>query len=69
MKRPASGSFGGKLWEVDEFPGSNAGLIMAEIEVEREGEEVSLPEWVTQEVTDDRRYYNAYLSAHPFQEW
>jgi CYTH domain-containing protein len=61
--------FAGKLWEVDEFLGDNEGLIMAEIELHDEAEEFEQPDWVTNEVSDDERYYNSYLSTHPFKEW
>ena len=61
--------FAGKLWEVDEFLGDNEGLIMAEIELQDEAEEFEQPDWVTNEVSDDERYYNSYLSTHPFKEW
>src|SRR5688500_12264960 len=36
---------GGVLWEVDEFEGDNAGLVLAEVELEREGQKVQLPDW------------------------
>ena len=58
-----------KLWEVDEFLGDNAGLIVAEIELDSEDEQFALPPWVAIEVTDDARYYNSNLSTHPFKNW
>jgi adenylate cyclase len=61
--------FEGKLWEVDEFLGDNAGLIVAEIELESEDEEFAKPAWVTDEVTDDGKYTNAALAKHPFKNW
>jgi len=60
---------GGHLWEVDEFFGDNAGLLLAEVELTNIEEAVELPEWVGEEVTDDPRYYNAALSQHPFSAW
>lgn len=54
--------FGGLLWEIDVFEGRHAGLIIAEVELERVEQEVTLPDWVGPEVTDDDRYYNASLS-------
>jgi adenylate cyclase len=42
---------------------------MAEIELENENQSFNLPEWVLEEVSGDARYYNSYLSEHPFQEW
>lgn len=59
----------GMLWEVDEFLGENAGLVVAEIELESEGQEFSRPEWVGSEVTHDPRYFNANLLRHPYSRW
>ena len=61
--------FGGLTFEVDEFFGENAGLVMAEVELESATQQVSLPEWLGQEVTGDERYYNSYLSQRPFSKW
>lgn len=60
---------GGRLWEVDVFAGANAGLVLAEIELESESDEVDVPPWVTCEVSGDQRYFNAYLAEHPYSEW
>ncbi|MES2047509.1 MAG: CYTH domain-containing protein [Pseudomonadota bacterium] len=62
-------SFGGFVWEVDEFFGENAGLIVAEIELESETQTFTKPDWVGQEVSQDSRYANANLFKHPFQSW
>ena len=60
----------GKLvWEIDEFTGENAGLIVAEVELDAEDQQISLPDWVGEEVTGDPRYYNANLIRHPYREW
>ncbi len=59
----------GHTWEVDIFEGSNKGLIIAEIELKSEEEIFSLPEWVSEEVTQDERYFNVNLVEHPYQEW
>lgn len=59
----------GFLWEIDVFSGKNTGLVMAEIELETEDQSFPLPDWILDEVTGDERYYNSYLSHHPFQEW
>lgn len=61
--------YGGLIWEVDEFLGENAGLVVAEVELTDENQAVGLPEWVGEEVTGDRRYYNAMLSRHPYSRW
>ncbi len=59
----------GQVWEVDEFHGSNEGLILAEIELETVGQSFALPGWIGPEVTDDVRFYNANLYEEPFQSW
>lgn len=59
----------GLLWEVDEFLGENAGLVVAEVELEHAEQTVTLPEWAGEEVTDQVRYYNLALAAHPFSRW
>tara|TARA_Y100000294_G_C8514893_1_gene320402 strand:+ start:652 stop:1119 length:468 start_codon:yes stop_codon:yes gene_type:complete len=61
--------YDGKEWEIDEFHKQNDGLWLAEIELESENESFAFPEWLTKEVTDDEKYYNAYLSKHPFKLW
>ena len=55
----------GRTWEVDVFRGANAGLVMAEVELESADADVAIPSWAGLEVTDDPRYYNANLSQHP----
>ncbi len=55
----------GRTWEVDVFAGANAGLVMAEIELEAADAAVALPGWVGREVTDDPRFYNSSLAVHP----
>ncbi|MFY7741948.1 MAG: CYTH domain-containing protein [Flavobacterium sp.] len=60
---------GNHIIEVDEFYGDNKGLIMAEIELKSETESFEKPYWLGEEVTNDERYYNAYLSKNPFKNW
>jgi CYTH domain-containing protein len=59
----------GALWEVDEFRGDNAGLVLAEIELKSEDQPFSRPTWLGEEVTQDRRYYNSSLAGYPYREW
>ena len=59
----------GKTWEIDIFENENEGLVLAEVELESENEEINLPTWVTKEVSEDHRYFNAWLSENPFCEW
>jgi adenylate cyclase len=54
--------FLGSVWEVDVSEGKHEGLIIAEIELDSEGQLFNKPEWIGQEVTGDVRYYNSYLS-------
>ncbi|HEX8940947.1 MAG TPA: CYTH domain-containing protein [Candidatus Limnocylindrales bacterium] len=60
---------GGLTWEIDVFEADNAGLVLAEIELPSADHVVKMPAWVGEEVTDDPRYANANLVAHPFREW
>jgi len=60
---------GKHIFEIDEFYGENEGLVMAEIELESETESFEKPDWLGEEVTNDKRYYNAYLSKNPFKSW
>jgi len=59
----------GMLWEIDEFLGDNAGLIVAEIELEAVDQGFERPEWLGREVTDDARYYNVALAERPYAQW
>src|SRR6056297_3367610 len=56
-------------WEVDEFHGRNAGLVIAEIELASEDEDFERPPWLGAEVSDDPRYFNASLVTRPFLDW
>lgn len=59
----------GHLWEVDEFLGDNAGLVVAELELEAADEAFTKPDWIGAEVTDSGRYYNLALATRPFSQW
>lgn len=61
--------FAGLTWEVDEFFGENAGLIVAEVELEDEQQIFQKPEWVDKEVTGDSRYFNSNLTRYPYTCW
>lgn len=60
---------GGHLWEIDEFEGDNAGLVVAEIELDAVDAQFPRPDWLGAEVTDLPRYYNLALAAHPYAAW
>lgn len=57
------------LWEVDVFYGDNDGLVIAEVELKDENEEVILPTWVKNEVTQETKYYNNQLMQNPYKNW
>jgi adenylate cyclase len=59
----------GNRWEVDEFLGENAGLVIAELELRSETQVFALPGWLGAEVTDDQRYYNFRLAQQPYRHW
>jgi len=61
--------FAGNVWEVDEFLGVNAGLVVAEIELQSEDQQFDKPDWIGAEVTDDLRYLNSNLIKQPFSTW
>ena len=69
IKRRWHVKFESHTWEIDRFEGNNAGLIIAEIELETENELFIKPNWLGAEVSDDPRYFNGALSRHPYQTW
>jgi len=60
---------GAHTWEVDEFLGANAGLVVAEIELASEDEAFDQPDWIGREVTGDARYFNSNLIRQPYSQW
>jgi CYTH domain-containing protein len=60
---------GKHIFEVDEFYGDNSGLTLAEVELKDETESFIKPEWLGEEVTGDRRYYNSCLTKLPYSKW
>ena len=61
--------YAGFTWEIDVFEGENAGLVIAEVELESEDQLVELPPWLGAEVSADPRYYNVNLVANPYCNW
>ncbi len=61
--------FEGHDWEIDVFDGDNAGLVVAEVELDDEAEPVTFPDWAGDEVTSDARYRNAALAKAPYRTW
>jgi CYTH domain-containing protein len=60
---------GQHVFEVDEFFGENEGLVIAEVELAAEDEAYEKPDFIAQEVTGDRRYYNSMLRLNPYKNW
>ncbi|MCF7522188.1 CYTH domain-containing protein [Neisseria sp. ZJ106] len=61
--------FGGFVFEIDEYFGDNAPLMVAEIELPAEDTEFPRPDWLGEEITADGKFTNAYLSKHPYSTW
>lgn len=61
--------YGDHLWEIDVFAGDNAGLVVAEVELEAADAPFARPPWLGAEVTEEVRYYNVALAEHPFSQW
>jgi len=59
----------GHTWEIDEFQGDNAGLVVAEIELPAEDAAFERPGWLGAEVTHDPRYFNSNLASCPYSTW
>lgn len=59
----------GHFFEIDEYFGENAPLIVAEIELPDEESPFAKPDWLGREITSDGRFTNAYLSKHPYSTW
>jgi adenylate cyclase len=60
---------GDATWEIDVFTGTNAGLIVAEIELQHEAQPFSMPNWLGREVSNDPRFTNHALFINPFGRW
>jgi adenylate cyclase len=60
---------GDLTWEIDEFHGENAGLVVAEVELASTDQDVPMPDWVGEEVSGDPRYFNSNLGRHPYSRW
>lgn len=59
----------GFIWEIDHFEGANAGLVVAEIELSHEDQLFTVPPWIGDEVTGDKRYFNSMLQQTPYTLW
>lgn len=61
--------YGNHIWEIDEFQGDNAGLVIAEVEMDSENDQILMPAWAGAEVTHEARFYNVSLSRYPYKDW
>ncbi|HEY6943446.1 CYTH domain-containing protein [Dokdonella sp.] len=59
----------GSLFEIDEFGGANAGLVVAEVELEAADAPFPRPGWLGREVSHLERYYNVRLAERPYGVW
>ena len=62
-------NYQGFVFEIDEYFGDNAPLIVAELELPAEDTPFPHPDWLGEEITSDGRFTNAYLSKHPYSQW
>ncbi len=60
---------GDLTWEVDEFAGDNAGLVVAELELPAVDTPYDRPDWLGVEVTHEPRFYNLALAERPYLRW
>ena len=58
-----------KTWIIDCFKENNYPLEIAEIEISNEEEDLSLPSFISKEITGLTHYSNFSLSNNPFSEW
>ena len=56
---------------MDEFHGDNEGLVIAEVEFKpgEDPNEIDLPDFIGEDVTGNRKYYNSQLLNNPFTLW
>ena len=58
-----------KSWIIDCFKEKNYPLKIAEIELSKEEQELSLPTFISKEITGVTNYSNLSLAKNPFSEW
>jgi adenylate cyclase len=59
----------GMVWQVDEFHGPNEGLVIAEVQLDREDHKITVPEWIGEEVSGESKYFNSNLVQNPYSNW
>jgi len=56
-------------WEIDEFSGDNTGLVVAELEMPDENHKFENPNWIGEDVTHEKKYYNSDITENPYKDW
>ena len=69
VKRRHGLSLSGGDWVLDLFEAANAPLVIAEVELEREDQPVTIPPWCVREITGEGAFSNAALASRPFEQW
>ncbi len=69
VKRRHGLNLPGGDWVLDVFEAANAPLVIAEVELEREDQEVAIPPWCVREITGEGAFSNAALASRPFDHW
>lgn len=69
LKKRTMVKYNKRYWSIDVFNGDNEGLVVAEIELSSEKEKFALPPWVTEEVSNQDKYYNCNLIDNPYKNW
>ena len=69
VKRRHGLSLSGGDWVLDVFEAANAPLVIAEVELEREDQPVTIPPWCVREITGEGAFSNAALASRPFEQW
>jgi len=57
------------VWEIDVFEDDNKGLVLAEVELDKEDQKIEIPNWAGEEISQDFRYFNSWLSQNPYSTW
>ena len=61
--------FKGKEWIIDRFKGNNSPLEIAEVELKTIDAQISLPSFISTEITGLKKFSNFELSNKPFSSW
>ena len=59
----------GKSWDLDEYQGSNEGIVLADLELASIDEKFKLPAFLGQETTKESRISNNSFSKNPYSNW